>query len=151
MKDKIDTIGNGFITAKDINENLKEYYGKYVAYRPINGCNVKWLIFGTKNSQIYIIAEETVENRYLTGRGLEKVGTHLVYPKNSRKDSMKMVQKKRYYKGFKDKECKAKEVDCIISKISTCTKGYGLRPIVILGENTKFKLNSDGVYDIIKE
>ncbi len=110
MKNKIDTTENRFITAKDIEENPKEYYGKYVAYTPANGCDVRWRIFDVAYNQIYLISEDYVENKYFKNIGLKTKGTYSVYSVKSRKDLIKRLRKKRYYRGFEDKSGKAKEV-----------------------------------------
>ncbi len=53
------------INAQAIANNLAKYYGKYVRYTTPNGCNVKWRIFGSNGSNIYLIADDYVSKEYI--------------------------------------------------------------------------------------
>lgn len=64
------------VTAKTIAnaENKEDYYGKYVNYNPLNGASTRWRIFHSDGQNIYLIAEEYVENVYIPKT---KYGTQL--------------------------------------------------------------------------
>ncbi len=83
--------------------------GDYVAYTPKNGCDVKWRIF-YEDTNIYLIAEDYVENSYLSSAGFGTNGVYSVYSSISRQDLIDRISNTAYYEKFKDTAGKAKSV-----------------------------------------
>ena len=71
------------ITAAKINQNPSLYYGKEVVYTPQNGAPVGWKIFYADNENIYLIADDYVENKYApnasNGINLDKTGSYNIF------------------------------------------------------------------------
>ena len=74
------------ITSTEIANNPEEYYGAYVDYTPQNGAPVGWRIFYADSENIYLIADDYVENKYAPnakdGTAPNKEGDYIIYFNN---------------------------------------------------------------------
>ena len=80
------------------------YYGKYVDYIPVNGCNVKWRIFYKDEENVYLLADDYIENIYFPSeiQTTEAYSKYCGYVNTNREDLINIMKNTEKWSSFLD-------------------------------------------------